>query len=81
MNTKRTVFHLVPSAQPKGWAVTVEGTRIRISSKKELLNNWAIGLCRDLERFGVRSQLVVHGKDGQIMTEYTYLNDPPEKIG
>ncbi len=80
MSTKRTVFHLVP-AQPKGWAITVEGVVIRRSATKELLINWCVNLCRDLERYWNPSQLVVHGKDGQIMTEYTYLRDPPDKVG
>lgn len=81
MSMKRTVFHVVPSAQPRGWAVTVQDVPVKVSTTKEICENWGRSQCRNLEYFGVPSQLVVHGKDGKFMTEYTYLNDPPEKVG
>ena len=41
----------------------------------------ARALCFSLLRCGQRSQIVVHGKDGKIQTEYTYIDDPRSRKG
>lgn len=83
---KRTVFHIVPASLPtfaRVWAVKLEGRdeMIRVSQVKGTLVSWAKSQCQDLARHGVPAQVILHTRDGEFETEYTYLKDPKETRG
>ena len=85
MAQERTVFHVVPfslAAQGvKAWAVTVKDTVIKVSTNKEACRQWVTQTCVVMRRYKLPSQVVVHGRDGKIQTEHTYLDDPKESKG
>jgi len=69
--TKRTNQHVVPHKD--GWAVKGAGNSKASSVHKT--QKEAIGRARDLAK-DVKTELLVHGKDGKIRERDSYGNDP-----
>ncbi len=76
---KRERFHVTHSQKAKNWQVKREGRSTAMAeadTKKE-----AVSLGRDMARRMQNSQLLVHGRDGKIQTEFTYGDDPRRSPG
>jgi hypothetical protein len=74
----RKVYHVVPD--PKGgWAVKEEKNKnpsVKTEKKVE-----AIIKAKELAKKAKLGQVIVHKKDGEIQTEYTYGEDPVKTKG
>jgi hypothetical protein len=72
---ERTVYHVVPYVN--GWTLNQEG----LDEEKGELGAWdhkdlAVTHAKDLAKTAGKSQVIVHGKDGKILEEFTYGDDP-----
>ena len=73
---KRRVYHVVPSGNGDWKVKEIKADRaVKILEDK----SDALNLAKQLAKNANIGQVVVHGKDGVIQTEYTYGLDP-EKI-
>ncbi|MFV0138121.1 DUF2188 domain-containing protein [Streptomyces sp. HMX87] len=80
---KRTVYHVTPAgggAPEAKWQVEhKEGRRpVREAHRTQ---KEAISAAREKAKEREPAQVVVHGRDGRIRTEYTYGNDPRRTPG
>lgn len=73
----RKKYHVVP--RNDGWSVKRENSQ-RASSTHDTKQE-AIQRGRDLASSSSEGQLIIHGRDGKIQTEYTYGNDPERYPG
>jgi hypothetical protein len=71
--TDRRKYHIVPSPDG-GWKVKAEGAA-RASSLHNTQNE-AIEAARLLAQKRRPSQIMIHGRDGRFLREYTYGQDP-----
>ena len=76
--SSRKVYHVVPN-QDKGWRVEFEGAQ-RASSAHDTKAE-AIKAARQYATNAQPSQVIIHGMDGVIQTEYTYGDDPYPPAG
>lgn len=74
MNKERKVYHVVWDESDSRWEVQFEGSQ-RASETYETKEE-AVDAARRLAQNYKPSQLIVHRKDGEIQTEYTYGDDP-----
>ncbi|MGW7356252.1 ATP-dependent DNA ligase [Streptomyces sp. NPDC054802] len=80
---KRTVYHITPSqdAEPgQAWEVQHKEGR-RTLREPHRTQKQAIDAARHQAEDHKPAQVVVHGRDGRIRTEYTYGNDPRDIPG
>lgn len=73
----RTVFHVTPNVN--GWEVRQEGsdvTEFLVDNKDN-----AVEHARELAKQREPSQVIIHTRDGQFETEYTYGDDPRDIPG
>ncbi|WP_125623070.1 DUF2188 domain-containing protein [Streptomyces sp. WAC 00631] len=81
--TKRAVYHITPAAdRPAGekWQIQHQEGR-RAVSEPHRTQRQAIDAAREKAKQHQPAQVVVHGRDGRIRTEYTYGNDPRRTPG
>jgi hypothetical protein len=71
----RNVYHVVPSGDL--WLVKHNGAVVSRHYKKEPAIDEAIRIAKT----NMPSQVVIHGLDGKIQTEYTYGDDPEKYPG
>lgn len=71
--SNRKVYHITPNPQG-GWRVGLEKAA-RASSLKDTKDE-AVNRAKELAKSNPLSQVVIHGQNGRIQTEYTYGNDP-----
>ena len=69
----RKTYHVTPNQQG-GWNVKAENAS-RASSACDTKAE-AVDRAKDLAKSQSLGQVVVHGQDGRIQTEYTYGKDP-----
>lgn len=69
---ERTVYDVTP--RDDRWAVKRRGAE-RASDIFDDKDD-AVNRARELAKAIGHSQVVIHGRDGKIQTEYTYGNDP-----
>lgn len=72
--SKRRVYHVTPVAGEGDWKVKERGAEraVRVFENK----GDAIDLAKDLAKNADLGQVIIHGKDRVIQTEYTYGKDP-----
>jgi hypothetical protein len=71
---QRKVIHVVP--EKDGWALQGSGPAMRFSTKNEAINEG-----KNVAKKANLGQLVVHGQNGKVQTEYTYGKDPRDVEG
>ncbi|MEW2633001.1 DUF2188 domain-containing protein [Streptomyces sp. NPDC048389] len=79
---KRTVYHITPAAgsSEEGWQIQhTEGTR-KVAEPHSTQKK-AIDSARRQAKEHKPAQVVVHGRDGRIRTEFTYGDDPRDIPG
>ncbi|MGW0779068.1 DUF2188 domain-containing protein [Streptomyces sp. NPDC002835] len=79
---KRTVYHITPAAGSgeERWQVQhTEGAR-KVAEPHPTQRD-AINSARQQAKQHKPAQVVVHGRDGRIRTEYTYGDDPRDIPG
>lgn len=86
MNLKpRTVFRLQWHAKFSRWILIVDKNLITIGlapTPKATAVTFIAGILRErYKTFGIRSQLVIHGKNGRIQSERTYPDTTPRRKG
>jgi hypothetical protein len=81
MKFKRTVFRIHWDAATALWVAVVGQHVVFATSVKGVLLQAFHANGRLLKSQGYLSQLVVHGKNGKIQTEYTYGADPRRTKG
>lgn len=71
---KRTVFHVVPAAKNEAarWAIKLNGIVVSYWH----LQAEAVKDARARAKDERPSQLIVHGRSGRILDEFTYAKDP-----
>lgn len=69
----RKVYHVTPAGDGD-WKVKREGAS-RADSVHEDKGN-AVDRGKELAKSGGLGQIIIHGQDGKIQTEYTYEKDP-----
>jgi len=76
--SKRRVYHVLPT-NGGDWKVkeNLAERAVKIFEGKEN----ALDLAKELAKKADLGQVVVHGKDGVIQTEYTYGQDPKKIKG
>jgi hypothetical protein len=74
---ERKKYHVVPCES--GWKVEPEHSHEALFINR--IKDAAIQSARELAKSNKPSQVIVHGKDGKILEEYTYGDDPPESPG
>ena len=79
MASDRTVFHVSPYVN--SWKVKTEGAgpyefEAVMDTKEE-----AERVAKEHARAQQPSQVIIHNKDGQIASEVTYGDDPPQSPG
>ena len=82
LKVKRVVFR-VQATKDRAfpWKLTGNGSVDHYKSKSNAIANGAL-LCGYMYRDqGIRTQLVIHGKDGRIQSERTYGADPVRRKG
>jgi len=79
----RTIYRIQWHAGKAIWCCTVDNNLIIAGDiTKEAAVRTVSELARKLhELHGFKSQLVIHGKNGQIQREYTYGADPSRTKG
>jgi hypothetical protein len=78
---KRTSYHVVPDREGPAdgrWQIKEEGRRPRQACRTQ---RQAISAARTEAKARQPSQVIVHGRDGRIRTEYTYGDDPRRTPG
>ncbi len=77
---KRVVYRVQWSPKTKTWRVTGNGAGESFIRKKDAVN---VGVVRANWTYscGIRTQLVIHNKDGRIESERTYGADPVRRKG
>jgi hypothetical protein len=76
--SKRRIYHVTPAGDGD-WKVKERGAEraVRIVEDK----SDALSLAKDLAKHANLGQVIVHGRDGVIQTEYTYGQDPERTAG
>ncbi|WP_165984286.1 DUF2188 domain-containing protein [Streptomyces sp. YIM 98790] len=77
----RTRYHVLPdhdAASDERWKVRQEGGREGEACRTQ---RQAISAARARAREHERSQVIVHGRDGRVRTEYTHGSDPRRTPG
>ena len=79
----RTVFHVVYDRERKKWATNVAGFSVRpFEFTKEVAASYARAVADGLWRHDrIKTQVVIHNRDGKIAREYTYGADPQRSRG
>lgn len=75
---KRTVYHVTPASgrtPEQKWQIEAEEDR-HVLREPHRTQREAIAAAREKAREHQPAQVVVHGRDGRIRTEYTYGSDP-----
>lgn len=67
---KRSVYHIVPVSDPKGWYVKLEGVKqaVAVYETKDL----ALTAARGMVQANLPGQIILHKRDGRIQKEYNY---------
>lgn len=82
MSLRRVRWTVEPVRGIFGWEVRKNGHFQRKFLFQYLAIAWAAGECRnDLETWGICSELLVRGRNGQYRDARTYGDDPPERLG
>lgn len=77
--SKRIVYHVVPDRDEGVWKVRREGSE-RASSIHDVKIE-ALEKARELAFNNDLSQVKIHGRDGKILEEHTYGQDPKKYPG
>ena len=75
---ERVTYHVVPD-EALGWTVKKEGARR--ASATAATKQEAIVRAKELAKQQALGQVVVHGRNGAIQTEWTYGKDPTRHPG
>jgi hypothetical protein len=76
--SKRRVYHVTPDGDGD-WKVKERGAERAVKVLEDKSD--ALDLAKDLAKKADLGQVIVHGKDGVIQTEYTYGKDPEKTEG
>lgn len=69
----RKTYHVTPAGKGD-WKAKAEGASKAAGVHANKVD--AVAQAKDLAKGNTLGQVVVHGKDGKIQTEYTYGKDP-----
>lgn len=69
----RITYHVTPTGDGD-WKVKAEGNRRASGIHENKVD--ALGQAKGLAQSHLLGQVIVHGTDGKIQTEYTYDKDP-----
>lgn len=72
--SKRLVVRVIPSNSGE-WMVAYQ--EMLSFSKK----SGAIKVAKEIAKYSRLGQVIIHGEDGEIQTEYTYGKDPKRRKG
>jgi hypothetical protein len=75
---KRRVYHVIPAGDGD-WKVKERGAERAVKIFEDKSD--ALALAKEIAKNSSLSQVVVHGKNGVIQTEYTYGQDPEKTEG
>jgi len=76
--TSRRVYHVTPAGEGD-WKVKERGADRAVKVLEDKAD--ALDLAKDLAKNAALGQVIVHGRDGVIQTEYTYGQDPEKTRG
>lgn len=78
----RTIYRIQWHAANKRWICTVENRVVDVAAfNKGGLVRATAHVAKTCHRAGYLGQVVVHGKNGKIQTEWTYGADPKRSKG
>lgn len=80
LKVKRVVFR-VQYKRGDGWMVRGNARTASYSFKSSAVMDGVQQCTRLYRDQGIRTQLVIHGKDGRIQSERTYGDDPARRRG
>jgi hypothetical protein len=78
----REYYHITKNAI-SGWDFKKQSSEVVLKheSNKQDLIDYAANYCRERERQGYLSELVIHNADGTIADRRTYGDDPVRTVG
>jgi hypothetical protein len=71
---KRRVYHILPDTEGRVWKVRREASEraVRVQKTKDAAEKAAMKLAKER----ALTQVVTHGRDGKVLEEHSYGEDP-----